>query len=152
MGEMLRVLIMLEQRLALMQSDNSFTGYKFSSDSNVLYHNTGISCTLRDRLIALNILVFSSDHTYCCRHAGRVQTLAKGTSPSSTCTALQTVVDCSIVSVQSGSTCTFGDAWQPNDSSVSFLVFFTHWADLGSLELAQRLVEKIPELEAAGTH
>lgn len=65
---------------------------------------------------------------------------------------LTTVSDCAIVSVHSGSTCTFGDAWQPNDSSLSLLVFFTHWADLGSLELAQRLVEKLPEFEAAGVH
>jgi hypothetical protein len=33
---------------------------------------------------------------------------------------------------------------------LTLLVFFTHWADLGSWELAQRLVEKLPELETAG--
>lgn len=52
--------------------------------------------------------------------------------------------------MQGTAACSFGDAWQPTDNSVHLLVFFTHWADLGSLELAQRLVQKLPDLQAAG--
>eukprot|EP00892_Ulva_mutabilis_P005367 jgi/Ulvmu1/3201/UM015_0242.1 len=87
-------------------------------------------------------------------HSTRPKTLARtraiGARPSGSSANVGNVMDCVVEPVQGGEPCKFEDAWQPTTTSISLLVFFTHWADLGSLELAQRLVEKLPQLETAG--
>lgn len=63
---------------------------------------------------------------------------------------LQNIQGCTVTSVLSNTPAEFGTLWSPVPGKLTLLVFFTHWADLGSWELAQRLVTKLPELQAAG--
>lgn len=88
----------------------------------------------------------------CCRltAAALVRCNTPAAAQAGSVTKLDKLNNCMIEPVQDGMPRRFSAAWQPDESSVSLLVFFTHWADLGSLELAQRLVKKLPQLEAAG--
>lgn len=63
---------------------------------------------------------------------------------------LQECSECSVTPLSGAPTCQFKDVWSPGPQDVSLLVFFTHWADLGSWELAQRLVEKFSEIQSQG--
>ena len=58
--------------------------------------------------------------------------------------------DCAITPLDAKPVCQFNEVWSPGTQDVTLLIFFTHWADLGSWELAQRLVEVLPEIQAKG--
>lgn len=45
---------------------------------------------------------------------------------------------------------TFSDLWSPSPDKLTLLLFFTHWADLGSWELAQRINKRWSDLAEAG--
>lgn len=57
--------------------------------------------------------------------------------------------ECSITPL-AGPACQLTDIWKPGPQDVTLLVCFTHWADLGSWELAQRLVEKLSDIQSKG--
>lgn len=67
-----------------------------------------------------------------------------GTNPR-----LDALQACTVLSLD-GQPQTFSSLWSPTPNKLTLLIFFTHWADLGSWEFAQRLNKRRSMLEAAG--
>ena len=63
---------------------------------------------------------------------------------------LDQALQCPVVSVTSRQTRTLTAIKDEVQADLTLIVFFTHWADLGSWELAQNLLKKLNGFESAG--
>eukprot|EP01025_Chloroclados_australasicus_P021791 TRINITY_DN22776_c0_g1_i3.p1 TRINITY_DN22776_c0_g1~~TRINITY_DN22776_c0_g1_i3.p1 ORF type:complete len:287 (-),score=19.22 TRINITY_DN22776_c0_g1_i3:177-968(-) len=86
--------------------------------------------------------------------AVRTRGLASNASASVTegiaAAQLQALKNCDVQGVEDHAWKKVSSIWSPEFDGLNLLVFLTHWADLGSWELAQRLIENRADLEAAG--
>jgi len=65
---------------------------------------------------------------------------------------LAALQSCNVLTVLGGEPRAMSDLVSLSPERLTLLLFFTHWADLGSMELAQRLVARWDELAGAGCH
>ena len=65
---------------------------------------------------------------------------------------VQRACSCQVMSVTDGQACTLESLRQEAAGTLTLLLFFTHWADLGSWELAQNIRKRADKLQTMGTH
>jgi hypothetical protein len=83
-------------------------------------------------------------------HASAESSSSASSITTSSKNDLQRALACPVLSVPSGAVCTLSSIKAEVQSSLTLIVFFTHWADLGSWELAQKLARKLREFQDAG--